>query len=105
MKMLLDDYQREAKSTAIYPASAHVIYPAMGLANEAGEVLGKVKKMIRDGKLDREGTLAEIGDVLWYVAVLADDLGTNLSDIANNNLQKLASRRERGTLQGSGDNR
>ena len=105
MKMLLDDYQREAKDTAIYPVSAHVIYPAMGLANEAGEVLGKVKKMIRDGKLDREATLAEIGDVLWYVAVLADDLNTNLSDIANNNLQKLRSRQARGTLQGSGDNR
>jgi len=103
--MNLNEYQKEARATAIYPVNACVIYPAMGLANEAGEVLGKVKKMIRDGTLDKEATLKELGDVLWYVAVLADDLHTNLSDVAKQNLDKLRSRQERGTLQGSGDNR
>lgn len=103
--MTMDEYQREARSTAIYRASAAVIYPAMGLANEAGEVLGKVKKKIRDGVLDKEATIKELGDVLWYLAILADDLHTNLSDVAQQNLDKLRSRQERGTLQGNGDNR
>jgi NTP pyrophosphatase (non-canonical NTP hydrolase) len=103
--MLMDEYQREARSTAIYRANAAVIYPAMGLANEAGEVLGKVKKKIRDGVLDKEATIKELGDVLWYLAILADDLHTNLSDVAQQNLDKLRSRQERGTLQGNGDNR
>jgi len=103
--MTLDEYQSQAWITAIYPKEASIIYPAMGLANEAGEVLGKVKKKIRDGAFDREATINELGDVLWYVAVLADDLGVSLSDVAKINLDKLNSRKERGTLQGSGDNR
>lgn len=103
--MQMDEYQREARATAIYRADAAIIYPAMGLANEAGEVLGKVKKKIRDGAFDREATIKELGDVLWYLAILADDLQTNLSDVAQQNLDKLRSRQKRGTLQGSGDNR
>jgi len=100
-----DNYQRQAVTTAIYPSTAQVIYPAMGLANEAGEVLGKVKKIIRDGKFDRDDIADEIGDVLWYAAALARDLNTDLSTIAKRNLAKLASRQQRGTLQGSGDKR
>jgi NTP pyrophosphatase (non-canonical NTP hydrolase) len=77
----------------------------MGLANEAGEVLGKVKKIIRDGTFNREDIADELGDVLWYAAALARDLNVDLSTIARRNLNKLASRKERGTLGGSGDKR
>jgi NTP pyrophosphatase (non-canonical NTP hydrolase) len=104
-KMTFDQYQEQAVKTAIYPSNAHITYPAMGLANEAGEVLGKVKKFIRDGRLDREGAIAEIGDVLWYAAALARDLNTDLSVIAQQNLNKLADRAKRGVLGGSGDKR
>lgn len=103
--MKMNDYQQQAVETAIYPNTAQVTYPAMGLANEAGEVLGKVKKIIRDGTFNREDIADELGDVLWYAAALARDLNTDLSSIAQRNLDKLASRKERGTLQGSGDTR
>jgi len=103
--MNMNDYQQQAVETAIYPSTAQVTYSAMGLANEAGEVLGKVKKIIRDGTFNRDDIADEIGDVLWYAAALARDLNTDLSSIAQRNLDKLASRKERGTLQGSGDTR
>lgn len=103
--MRFDDYQSSALTTAIYPQSAKIIYPAMGMCAEAGEVANKVKKIIRDGKMDREAIADELGDVLWYVAVLASDLGYSLSDIADKNIQKLIGRKERGTLAGNGDNR
>jgi NTP pyrophosphatase (non-canonical NTP hydrolase) len=104
--MTLNEYQDLAYATAIYPASAAITYPALGLASEAGEVCGKIKKMIRDGKhLDREDMVAELGDVLWYVAVLAEDLNISLDLIAEANINKLAMRKARGTLQGSGDHR
>jgi NTP pyrophosphatase (non-canonical NTP hydrolase) len=103
--MRFDDYQSSALTTAIYPLSTKIIYPAMGMCAEAGEVANKVKKIIRDGKLDREAIADELGDVLWYIAVLASDLGYSLSDIADKNIQKLIGRKERGTLAGNGDNR
>jgi len=106
----LDDYQKEAGKTAIFPAEHKVVYPALGLASEAGEVAGKVKKILRDqkGKFSDEQLeilAAEIGDVLWYCAVLAEDCGFTLSHIANKNIAKLQSRKQRGVLQGSGDTR
>jgi NTP pyrophosphatase (non-canonical NTP hydrolase) len=101
----LDGYQLKAVKTAIYPIEAQVTYPAMGLANEAGEVLGKVKKIIRDGTYNREDIVDELGDVLWYAAALARDLDVSLTEVAHRNLEKLASREKRGTLQGSGDKR
>ena len=103
--MKMNDYQQQAVETAIYPSTAQVTYTAMGLANEAGEVLGKVKKIIRDGTFNRDDIADELGDVLWYAAALARDLNTDLSAIAQRNLDKLASRKERGTLKGSGDKR
>lgn len=103
--MTFDDYQAAAKKTAIYPEQYKVIYPALGLAGESGEVAEKVKKWIRDGKLDPEAVKKELGDVLWYVAAVASDLGLTLSDVAQTNVQKLESRQARGTLSGSGDNR
>lgn len=104
------EYQLKAVDTAIYGAGNSIIYPALGLANEAGEVLGKIKKVLRDkeGVFTPETNEAigdEIGDVLWYIAALARDLGISMDDIAANNLKKLADRQTRGVIQGSGDKR
>ena len=106
--MELNEYQSKATKTAIYPKKMAIIYPALGLAGEAGEVADKVKKIIRDNNTTDEFKLniaAEIGDVLWYCAVLANDLGFDLAQIAETNLNKLADRQQRGVLQGSGDKR
>jgi|TARA_B110000908_G_C9871278_1_gene278472 NTP pyrophosphatase (non-canonical NTP hydrolase) len=106
----LDMYQKVALTTAIYPREQAIIYPTLGLTGEAGEVANKVKKIIRDGSNFKDEKLvseikAEIGDCLWYIAVLASDFGIKLSDIASANLEKLEKRKERGTIHGSGDNR
>jgi len=107
----LSDYQRRSRATAVYPdAGDNLLYPTLGLCGEAGEVAEKVKKMVRDdaGVLtgDRRDALAgELGDVLWYLAQLATEAGLDLGEIAEANLAKLASRAQRGALQGSGDDR
>jgi len=106
----LDMYQQVAKTTAIYPREQAIIYPTLGLTGEAGEVANKVKKIIRDGSNSKDEKLvseikAEIGDCLWYIAVLADDFNIKLSDIASANLEKLAIRKKNNTIHGSGDNR
>ena len=98
-------YQDMASDTAVYKAEHAVIYPALGLAAEAGEVANKVKKILRDGKFDREAIADEVGDCLWYIAALCRDLNVEMAEIAQNNLDKLNDRKERGTLQGSGDKR
>lgn len=103
--MSMNDYQQMAAKTAIYNAEHSVIYTALGLAGEAGEVANKVSKILRDGKFDREGVAAELGDVLWYIAALARDLNVDMQDLAMQNLEKLYGRKERGTLGGNGDNR
>ena len=108
--MDLNDYQNAARRTAIYPENHRVIYPALGLASEAGEVAGKIKKVLRDQGGDfatapLEAIQDELGDVLWYIAVLAGDLGLSLDEIATANLGKLASRKDRGRLSGGGDRR
>jgi NTP pyrophosphatase (non-canonical NTP hydrolase) len=101
-----DDYQKFARSTAIYPPDAGIIYPALGLASESGEVAGKVKKYIRDGgEFPVDDLKKELGDVLWYVAVLAAEFKINLSDVARANVDKLMDRASRNALGGSGDNR
>ncbi|GLV48246.1 hypothetical protein TJA_14020 [Thermus sp. LT1-2-5] len=108
--MTFDTYQEEAKKTALYPEAYRLLYPVLGLAGEAGELANKVKKVLRDhgGTLTpeaREAILQELGDVLWYVAQVATDLGERLEAVAQANLAKLRSRQERGTLSGSGDTR
>jgi len=108
--MNFDEYQKEAVATAIYGAGHSIIYPALGLGNEAGEVQGKVKKVLRDndGVFSPEKAQIigdEIGDVLWYMAALCRDLGINLDTIAQRNIQKLRDRQQRGVIGGSGDNR
>ena len=100
-----DAYQDFTDETAIYPPEKGLEYVALGLASEAGEFAGKVKKMIRDNKYDLEAMASELGDVLWYVARAAAELDLHLSDIAQENVEKLKSRMERGKLKGSGDDR
>jgi NTP pyrophosphatase (non-canonical NTP hydrolase) len=110
-KMFLNEYQEAALNTAVYPnQGANFAYPALGLAGEAGEVADKLKKVIRDngGVLTdpvRDAVAKELGDVLWYVSVLAQEMDYSLEEIAQTNLDKLASRQQRGVLSGSGDNR
>ena len=106
---MLDDYQRGALKTAVFPPEHALVYTTLGLASEAGEVAGKVKKAIRDKggveHVDVAATVAELGDVLWYVALVADSLGVSLSDVAQRNLSKLQSRADNNTLGGDGDYR
>lgn len=108
--MTLNEYQSKALETAVYPEDMKIIYPTLGLAGESGEVADKVKKVIRDnGKTFDESRrleiAKEIGDVLWYIATLSHDIGYSLDDIAKMNYEKLHSRKERGRICGSGDNR
>lgn len=106
-----DVYQDAAEATAIYPAKGdNLYYPALGLAGEAGEVCEKIKKIMRDQKgycteEDAEEISKELGDVLWYLSTLATEINISLSTIAEDNLKKLADRKERNMLSGSGDNR
>ena len=103
-------YTEKSRRFAIYPDAGtgnttEYMYLALGLSDEAGEVAGKINKMYRDGAFDPEGIAKELGDVMWYLTMLADTLGYTLDDILKLNLQKLEGREERGTLGGSGDNR
>jgi NTP pyrophosphatase (non-canonical NTP hydrolase) len=109
-KVDFDAYQHAASGTALYSDSYRVTYPALGLASEAGEVAGKVKKVLRDrggdfGEAQIAAIKDELGDVLWYIAALASDLGLSMDDIAADNVAKLRSRMERGVLAGDGDKR
>ena len=109
--MDLDDYQRGALRTAARRDKKNeLLHLVLGLVGESGEIAEKFKKWIRDldsdeARIDRADITKELGDVLWYIAVLADYLDLSLDDIARTNLAKLASRQGRGVLRGSGDNR
>jgi len=109
--MNLDDYQTAALRTAA-PKDKHneVFHLILGLTGEAGEIAEKAKKIVRDKKsdfsqLDVEDLKKELGDVLWYVAVLADYFDIPLSEVGEKNIAKLADRQKRGLIGGSGDNR
>ena len=116
--MTLNEYQQEALTTANYPDEFKTIYPAIGLNGEAGEVAEKVKRIIRDTDYKKDGSGAivvpeiraldiavEIGDVLWYCATLAHDIGFTLDDVARINVNKLRDRARRGLISGEGDYR
>ena len=104
-------YQSRACETAIFPKKQAMEYLTLGLTGEAGEIANKVKKFIRDGAAKDEYLAKrieigyEIGDVLWYCAVLAEELEMNLGHIMEKNLEKLADRHKRGKISGSGDHR
>jgi len=114
-EMTLDDYQSRATQTAFYMGS--VLYPALGLSGEAGEVAEKIKKLMRDEDIDftrddvaeqidyeqARRIALELGDVMWYVANLASDIGYSLEEVADLNISKLADRKYRNALSGSGD--
>jgi NTP pyrophosphatase (non-canonical NTP hydrolase) len=105
------EYQTKSRVTAQYPAIGHaIVYPTLGLVNEAGEFAGKIKKVFRDkdGEITpetREALKAELGDVLWYLAQTCTELGVSLDEVAESNLTKLLDRQARGKIQGDGDNR
>lgn len=109
--MNFDEYQKEAKKTAVYPEIGHkVVYPTLGLLGESGEIAEKIKKIFRDkdGVISAEDTdllKKELGDVLWYLAQIATELDLSLSEVATTNIEKLQSRLKRDKIHGSGDNR
>lgn len=120
--MTLSEYQHKTQETAIYPRQYGKLYTLMGLIGEVGELSNKLKKILRDKEIsdniweadhlidltveeDLLNYKAELGDILWYVARLSDELGFDLSDVAEANIDKLFSRKDRGVLGGSGDNR
>lgn len=105
-----DVYQRSARALAVYPPQHEAAYLALGLTGEAGEVANKIKKVLRgdhgDGPIPdkvRNDILFELGDTLWYLAVLADALGFDLSEVASANINKLVKRRDSNLLKGEGD--
>lgn len=115
MESEFDVYQLVTADTAIYPGAGEgdieaLTYTALGLTGEAGEIANKVKKILRDsgGEVSsevRKDLSKELGDVLWYLTRLADEIGYSLHQIAQENVDKLNSRKQRGVLGGSGDNR
>ena len=104
--LTMDTYQQQAKATAVYPEVKADQYLIAGLAGEVGELASIFAKHWRgDGDLNHDHAKAELGDVLWFVAMLAEQLDTDLSTVAQGNLNKLADRANRGKLKGNGDNR
>lgn len=108
--MMMDLYQKKALETMIVSDDLAIQYLSLGLASEVGEVLGKLKKMIRDDNNvltdeRRYAIMHELGDVFWYLAVLSHYLGFNLSTVASENIRKLSNRSKNGTISGDGDTR
>lgn len=105
--MNFNQYQAEARAFRL--PSATPTYAVLGLCSEAGEVADKAAKVIRDGcdnkVVLKQAIAKELGDVLWMVAAIADDMGFDLNEVAALNLEKLHSRKARSVLQGSGDDR
>lgn len=120
-ELTFNEYQNGALETAQYPevetindfgglTGTNFVYPVIGLVGEAGEVAEKCKKIIRDKKglveeTDKQAIKKELGDVLWYVAVLAKEFDLNLDEVAKANYEKLKSRKERNVISGNGDDR
>lgn len=109
--MTFREYQLKMKETAVYPEKgSNFIYPALGMMGEAGEVAEKIKKIWRDNdkKISpeaKEEIKKEIGDVLWYLSQLSEELGLDFEEVAEANVAKIYSRLDRNCLGGSGDNR
>ena len=107
--MKLTDYQDKAEVFAAYDEDQGIVYTALGLTSEAGEYAGKVKRIIRGDSIDpselEDEMVKELGDVLWYVAQAATELGVSLDYVAEENLRKLEDRQARGVIKDQGDNR
>lgn len=104
--MTIQEYNDFVISMKVYPEEHEIIYPALGLSGESGEVAEKVKKWLRgDKELDVAEVVKELGDIMWYVVSMADDLGSSLSEVIEKNVIKLKDRTERGVRKGDGDNR
>ena len=109
--MELDEYQKRARDTAVYQnIGRNYKYAMLGLCEETGEIAGQLKRVERDDNdiitAERSEKLKlELGDCLWYLASLTAELGFSLDEIAEANLAKLADRKARKTLHGTGDNR
>lgn len=105
-EMSFDEYQEEARKTAIYPDTAKITYPLIGLVGEVGEFANKYKKVIRDGtEFEFNDMVSELGDILWYLANIAYDARISMDFIAAENLAKLRDRANRNVIGGSGDKR
>ena len=102
-----DYYQAKCNDTSIFPEDQAIEYLTLGLLSEAGEVAGKIKKKIRDGETPthKQDVSDELGDVFWYLAMLVDRMGLNLSDVAFENMSKLMRRKLQDKIKGSGDKR
>ena len=113
--MEFNEYQKQSRKSARYPGAGHnFVYPALGLAGETGEVIEKIKKLLRNDEVltadqispDKKTELEkEMGDVIWYLAQLTTELGLELDVIAERNIEKITSRMDRGVLHGEGDER
>ncbi len=105
--MELNEYQKESRKTKMYPEKLEggIYYSTLGLCGEAGELANKVKKIARDNNFDKEGIKGELGDILWYVASVAEEIGYSLDEIAASNLEKLNKRKQEGKISGNGDER
>jgi NTP pyrophosphatase (non-canonical NTP hydrolase) len=109
--MNFNEYQLEASKTAVYPnIGSNLWYPGLGIAEEAGEVSGKIKKIYRDQdgivyREDKKAIVKELGDVLWYINAICGELGIELEEVAIANIEKLQKRRDTNTIHGSGDDR
>jgi len=111
MKMQqFETYQKESRKTwNVIEMNHPIVYPTMGLTNEVGELAGKIKKIFRDkngiiSEEDRQALKGELGDVMWYFTQICTELNLSLEEVAQANIDKLASRLERNKIQGDGDN-
>ncbi len=111
MQTKYGSYQQQSRKTyRDIPTNDPIVYPTLGLVNEAGEFAGKIKKIFRDkdgqfSEADYQALKSELGDVLWYLTQICTNLGFSLEEFAEENLDKLFSRLERGKISGDGDNR
>lgn len=111
ISMNFDEYQKAALNTAIYPnRGKNLNYTILGMCGESGELANKLAKTIRDsnGKVteeDREGMISELGDILWFLSATCNELGCDLNEVAERNLNKLTLRKDKGTLKGEDDDR
>jgi len=109
--MDFNEYQKRAKETAIYPKmNPSWTFPAIGLSGETGELMEKLKKIIRDSDLKvtdekLDSIKKELGDILWYLSAITTELNLSLDEIANDNIAKINSRKQRAVIKGEGDYR